>query len=574
MARRLAWAWAVLLVACESSPGTVRLPGDPAPGEPADPPPGEPPGEPPPEPPPPEQPPPAAGGLLPDPEAPFALPPLQTEVPLYELEASPAVLAALDADPESDVTYPATFVHQGQRHPVVIRYRGNSSRGWPKKSWRIEFAKTDLFDGRHKLNLLSEWRDQTQMVEKLGYDLLAAMGGVASRARFVRLAVNGQERGVWLDLERVDKNFLANHGFADPDGTIYRCGRKDCEMKEWRAEFQTAWMKETNELQPGMDDLAAFLHAIHAAPEPTFPATLAQHLELELYLRMMVADALISNDTIEDSRSYLIHDAVTGRWHYAPWDINNSTTKYQPGSNPGKQADADQPLFVYTATNGWSEVEYQKRRHEAAEHQWHALFSDLSTRIQFHPDTRARLVARLDQALATLYTAEKLEPRIDAMHALIAPYVANDRFVEPALFADAPRYLKDFTARRRTFLLAEVAKLKAQKPSLLLEEVDPGAGRVVLKNLGDDPVPLAGWILTTNLRVRPLPNLPAVVVDPGEAYEIHGVPFASPGPVPEIGLWRGPAVDQVADLLFVGDLAPGQSLKRDPADPSRWTLAQ
>ena len=81
------------------------------------------------------------------------------------------------------------------------------------------------------MNLISEWRDQTMMVEKLGYDLLAAMGGVASRAKYVRLGINGVPQGVYLDLERVDNNFLVNHGFADQNGTIYRCGRKDCEMK-------------------------------------------------------------------------------------------------------------------------------------------------------------------------------------------------------------------------------------------------------------------------------------------------------------------------------------------------------
>ncbi len=576
----VALAAAMVLVSCGSG-GTVDLPSDPPPEKPpVEPPPVEPPPvEPPPVEPPPVEPPPVepppSGNLLPDPEAPFVLPALQTELPHYELEVASGVLSALDSNPRDDVLYPATFRIDGVSYPVQVRYRGNSSRVWPKKSWRVEFAKENTFDGRHKLNLLSEWRDQSMMVEKLGYDLLAAMGGVASKATYVRLSVNGVHQGVYLDLERVDKAFLVAHQFADRDATIYRCPRKDCEMKEWSALFQGTWEKKTNELVPGTADLDAFLRVIHAAPESDLPAVLGQHFELELYLRTMVAEALISNDTVEDSKSYLIHDQITGRWHYAPWDFNNSTTKYQPGSNPGKTADFDQPLFVFTATNTWAQLEYERRKSADGSQDWHAMFSDLATRIQFHPETRSRLVARLEQALDTLFTAEILEPRIDAMHALIAPHMAGDPHVEPALFADAPRYLKEFVALRREFLLDELARLRASGPTVLLEEVDPAAGKVVLKNYGSAPVNLGGWVLTSNLRNRPAANLGAKTLGPGETVELSTAGLGpSPGPVGEIGLWRSPALPDVADLLFLGSLEPGQRWARDPADPTRWRKVQ
>src|SRR5690606_2099049 len=132
-----------------------------------------------------------------------------------------------------------------------------------------------------KLNLLSEWKDHTMMVEKLGYDLLAAMHVPAPRAKYVRLTVNGQYLGVHLDLERVDKDFVRNHEFPDKDPDIYRCGRKDCEMKLWREEFQQEMEKKTNELQVN-GRLDAFLCAVNAAPESELVEVLEERLELEL----------------------------------------------------------------------------------------------------------------------------------------------------------------------------------------------------------------------------------------------------------------------------------------------------
>ena len=135
------------------------------------------------------------------------------------------------------------------------------------------------FDGRRKLNLVSEYRDSTMMVEKLGYDLLAAMGVPAPEAKYVRLVINGVYQGVYLDLERVDKNFLDNHGFADDDGTIYRCGRKNCEMKTWLAPYNKDWEKKSNELQ---DDVAlhTFIDRINHTPEPLFESMLEKNLGL------------------------------------------------------------------------------------------------------------------------------------------------------------------------------------------------------------------------------------------------------------------------------------------------------
>ena len=101
---------------------------------------------------------PSTGTALQNPDAPFQLPPLQTDVEHYELSMSGSDFSSLRNNPREDTMYPATFEARGERHEVLVRYRGNSSRGWPKKSWRIELPEGSRFDGRRKLNLLSGWQ--------------------------------------------------------------------------------------------------------------------------------------------------------------------------------------------------------------------------------------------------------------------------------------------------------------------------------------------------------------------------------------------------------------------------------
>jgi len=508
---------------------------------------------------------PATGTMLRDPGQPFRMPELQADVELYELTVPEDALEAIYDDVDSDVLHAALFTARGETRQVWVRLRGNSSRDWPKKSWRIELPEGERFDGRRKLNLVSEWRDNSLMIEKLGYDLLAALHFPAPKARYVRLSINGQYQGVYLDLERVDKDFLRNHGWVDGDATIYRCGRKDCEMKLWRAEFQTAWDKKTNELDPHNTMLDEFLCAVNATPDPDVPDVLDERVELELHLRNMVVDALISNDTVEDSRSYVVFDAFTGRMAYVPWDFNNGTAIYNTGKRLGGPASFDHPLFLYTAIDPWAELEWNKRMSDDPSHRWHPLSSSLNNRIYFHPALRARLVARTEQALAEVFKPDVLDPWIDRVYALLAPHVASDPWVNQPRFADGPRYMKEYVRNRAAFVRSELDRVRNPPRDLVVEAFDPATGTVTLRNRSGAPVSTAGAVLSTRLRQRPLvPNLPAQTLAPGATLDVQlpalGLTLGLPG---ELALWLTQDASSLRDLLFVGEVPEGRRYVRD-----------
>src|SRR6516164_8512822 len=69
-------------------------------------------------------------------------------LPRYELQIAAAELDALESNPYSNDTHPATFKAGGKVYTgVKVRVRGSWSRSWPKKSLKIEFDHDTPFEG-------------------------------------------------------------------------------------------------------------------------------------------------------------------------------------------------------------------------------------------------------------------------------------------------------------------------------------------------------------------------------------------------------------------------------------------
>lgn len=513
------------------------------------------------------------------------LPPVQESLQEYELILPPGVLEKFLADkytPEQD----ALFRHAGVSHPVKVRLRGASARDFPKKSWNVKFEDGARFEGRTSLNLVAEYQDATLLAEKLAYDLLAAMRVPAPRTKYVRLRINGRYQGPFLDIEQVNKSFLRAHEFPDDDASIYRAGWKDTELKlrSWKVPYQGDWEKKTNEKEPD-DALDEVLYVINRTPEPELPGALERHLELEWYLRSMVMDALMANNYVEDSESYFIHDRVTGRWVYVAWDLNNVDARWWH-EIPLVEKPVPiykHPLFSFTLTDGAVATRYRQRKdvHPG----YLPVFSNLGTRVVMNPALRERLVKRLDKALDELFTLEVMGAHIDALHALLAPHMAADPYMDRAKFQKGRAWMRDFVRLRRAFVLKELERYRTWEPGLVLEALDAREGWVELRNRGEEPVSLGGMVLTANPR-RSIPELlgpeppartpagtvlPALTLGPDERVRFSatalGLTFTPDG---ELGVFDGRSVAGMRDILFYGKLPDGKHYER--AGDGTWRV--
>lgn len=508
-------------------------------------------------------------------------PTLQTSIPTWHLRLEPQHLQALnDNIHKRDYLVPGRFVADGRTYEVQLRYRGRHTRFLPKKPWQVRFQKEDRFQNQKRVELLAAYKDGGYLTEKLWYDLGSRLGLKVPRVRYVHLYVNDKYEGVYTDVEAVDKPFLEASGFDD-DGDVYRCGMHDCEMRQPPAEhYQEAWEKRTNEDQP-WDRLWSFLDKVNRTPPHEFRAFVEREVGLDAYLTWLALDAFIANDVQGDSRSFLVFDRRLGKWFYVPWDLNNAVSLYNRTNAVRQGVKSRHPLLSYTP--------YDPKVYElAAERaQWEDMrdmkptWSTLTTRIMDDEVLRARYVVKLRELLEKELSEDVIGPRIDAMHALLAPHILPDKdgrvrdpYVSVEHAKQSPAQLRLYVRERRAWMRSQLAALEAHgRGPLVIDRVGrdaSGAFWVQLYNRGDSAVSLNGLSLSGFTRMPTQSQLPAVSVPPrgvltlregGSGAERLGARLDPQRP--EVALYGAQGTAAV-DMLWLAPLKPGEAYGRQP----------
>jgi spore coat protein H len=479
-------------------------------------------------------------------------PPLQTSLPALALEISSSNLSVLEST--RDVYVSARLRVDGVSHAIEARYRGRSSRAFPKKSFNLKAAPGQLILGRKHLVLLAMYKDAGYLTEKLFWDLLQACGVMGSTARYVELTLNGRPYGVMLDVEAVDKRFLAARGL-DPDSDVYRCGQKACDLRDGPPlSYQEPWSKKTNETS-GDGNLWAFLRDLNHTDEARLETWLERSFDVDGFVRWLAADATLSTHTFEDTRSYLLQDAASGRWHFVPWDLNNSFAMYLRANPVDHHARDHRPLLGFTV---YDPLSYDVAGRRGLPPTW----SVLNTRVVDRPIFLERFASQLSWVLAFRFNSAQIDPRIDAMDALLRRYRGRDPFVPRDHVPYAAAYLKRYVRDRHRMLEHTLPWLRAHGQTALKIDrlgVD-SAGRYTAEivNLTGSSQSLRGHRLTASLTHPAGSSLSGVVPGRGRA----SIDLARAGvrvdPAHlQLGLFASDGTTAI-DALFFGPLGRGE----------------
>ena len=584
--RSILWGFVgtVLLVSCGPGPSSMAEPPqqpssvvEPVPiSEPTAPVPPAPPQAPAPEPPPP--------AFVP------GWPALQTQVEHFELSFDEETWRRINHPWTSREYAPGRFKARGVEYPVGVRLRGDQARFHPKLSWKVKLPEGVKLDGMRRLNFLAEWLDAGYLTDAFSYELMRGSGAHAPRARYVLLTVNGRYEGIFTLVEQVDKPFLKAHALDD-DGSVYRCGSKDCEHKLTPpAHYQKPWQKKTNEDEPS-DELHTFLWKLSRTPEHELEGFLRQHFELDAYLRYMAVSALISLGGIDDSGSYLVHDPSVDKWLYVPWDLNNTPMQLRRNEAVGTapSVDRDIPSFTLYDTLMENTYEHKERKYGGA----HLPFSVLSQRIWDCPPLRNRVLDHLEELLETVFTPEAVARRVNGQHALIRELLPRDPYVKLPVARYAPEFLQRYASRRRDFLARQIPLERRRgeggvvingfgiPPGAAVEANGEVSGYIELYNREDKPVRVGGMTFTDNLRRQFKHRLPrGLEVPPHGTLRLYadGRPGAGPDHLPfklqsgggELGLFDGKRMTGVVDVTYYAPLSPGRAYGRTPDGAERW----
>ena len=366
--------------------------------------------------------------------------PEDSKLPFYELRMDAKEIMALERSAFTDQMHPATFIADGEVYEnVKVRYRGAFARNWPKKPLKIFFNDKKLFHGQSHLNLNSGWRDPAFIRETLAYMVYAMCGAPASKSRMIRLHLNGQFRGLYVELEQPDKAFANRLKLKGV--SIYKASSRSniADERDLRTEqmFRAHYEKETQK-DEGYADLQKFCQDLAGAPNTLEFFT--QRVDLDKYINYLVATTLTQNWDGYNKNHFIVCDGHhSKKWFLVPWDLDRTFGDYWDWSFDK----ADLPILLGThqmpGITGWNRIQDR-------------FFSD--------PVLRARFQKRLGEVLEKEFTTDKLLPLIDHLESEIAPEAALDRRRWPSRTSDLHSgiaQLKNFVQERRAYLLRELA---------------------------------------------------------------------------------------------------------------------
>jgi len=323
-----------------------------------------------------------------------------------------------EGDLSSDIEYPANFkMTRGSdvkmSDNVGFRLRGNTSRKSMKKSFKVSFnsfAPGQSFEGVEKINLNGEHNDPSLSRAKICWDLFRDAGIPAPRANHVEFYINGEYRGLYLNVEHIDENFVKLR-FGNNDGNLYKCLwpadlnylGSDPELYKYVQGSRRAYELTRNEELHDYSDLAEFIDVLNNSPISDFPISLEPLFNINTYLKNLVVEILTGHwdaYSFNKNNFYLYHNESTGKFEFIPYDPDN------------------------TFGIDWFGIDWATRDIFQWDHPTEKR--PLYARILDHPVYHDRFTFYADRFLKNYFSAGIMDPKLDSLRSMIAPYAARD----------------------------------------------------------------------------------------------------------------------------------------------------
>jgi spore coat protein H len=366
-----------------------------------------------------------------------------------------------------------------------IRFRGSTTRTYAKKNFNIrlldrpEIAAYPRFNFRsdqrragNRLVLNAMWTDPTAIREALSFAMYEALGLVAPRFEFVELFLNRSFEGLYVSLERIDRELMRGSGLEHRRGahTLVRDESKahrHLDAISRRSIFGanldavTASDEEALELLQtvfryrgevddhdwaGLLDLIRWVHATSAGA--AFEEGFRARFDVDAFMDVLAIHVLTHDrDSLDIDYWLYRNDVDEGPWLLIPWDKNLTFGHHYFGGFQGVN-----DFFDYDR----SFVEAQQNA--------------LITKFLASPGLRADFDARLYDLATHVFDDGWHRAQIDALAAHIAPAMA--RLPDRDAYALHPgqhhgalgwwelhlRALSDFIRLRRAYVLAALGE--------------------------------------------------------------------------------------------------------------------
>lgn len=367
----------------------------------------------------------------------------------------------LEAFYNTDVEVPAAVTVDRKVYPNVgVHFRGQSSYRFAstgsKRSLNLSF---DFIDDDQRLltyktlNLLNANGDST-FLRAVYYSRVARAYIPAPRINFVRVVINGENWGIYLNAQQFNKDF-ARDWFGTTKGARWKVpgspnggGSMDYfgeNIDTYRALYEI----RSKDKEESWRDLLEMFRVLNETPADDLVAELSPLLDIDGVLRFLALDiALVNSDGYWTRGSdYSIYQDKDGKFHVIPHDINEGLS-FEGGGPPGR----------FGGPRGSGDFSSRGVRLDPLTglNDWNA---PLRTKLLAVPELRERYLGYVRDIARTWLDWKKAEPTLQAYRDLIAEDVERDtrKLYSTAAFDEdfdgSAQSLKTFIVERQAYLL-------------------------------------------------------------------------------------------------------------------------
>ena len=201
---------------------------------------------------------------------------------------------------------------------VGLRKKGNlGSVVSTRPSLKINFdkyTKNQKFEGTDMLTLNNNNQDPTNAHQFLVYSFIERAGGMAPRCGFARVIVNGEDLGIYTNVESIRKPFL-KRVFGNSKGNLYEGIGGDFNRRGFS---RIAHKRGDDEDLLRLHELGRVLETRRSIPLEQFQ----EFLNIESFITQWACEVLIGHaDSYSNNRNnwYAYQDPETDQLHFIPW---------------------------------------------------------------------------------------------------------------------------------------------------------------------------------------------------------------------------------------------------------------
>jgi hypothetical protein len=397
------------------------------------------------------------------------------DAPLYDPKAFRTIFLEFeDADWEqeltafhnTDVEVPATVIVDGKTYKNVgVHFRGMSSfmmvPEGSKRSFNLSFDFADdqqQIGGYRTMNLLNANGDPT-FVRAVLYSEIARQYIPAPKMNYVRVAVNGESWGVYVNAQQFNKDFTRDF-FKSTKGARWKVpgspgGRGGMEyLGDDPAAYKRTYDIKTKDDPKAWAELIKMFRVLNQTPPEKLEAALGSSLDVDGALRFLALEvALVNSDGYWARASdYSIYQDEKAMFHVLPHDFNEALAEEGggrgfPGPVPGPRGGRGPMMFGHAGVDLDPLIGIDDST------------KALRSKLLAVPALRERYLGYVHDIAATWLDWQVLEPRVRQYQSLIADAVKADtrKLYSFEAFqndvAASERSVKNFVDRRRAFLL-------------------------------------------------------------------------------------------------------------------------